>query len=1178
MFYSSSYYDDLNQDSLIHATPSYILDDSSNQPYILFLNMIGQMFDNIWIYLKDVTNHYVANSSPDVGISKQLVADALRSFGIQLYTNTSISDNIYYSTLGINQTGSSLPVTSSLYSTIVYNSSSFYPLAGQPYLTASLSLPPFGEELISRFVTTFITGSANVTQSFATLPASEITAEIYKRIYHNLPYLLKTRGTNRGLQALVTAYGIPDDVLTVHEYGGYNIYSTPGIQEIANSKIITGSVQQISASLLSPNVTLQYFNDNYDKSSIDVEVGFSPADSINAAITSSGLVTSSAQPGYFNIMQQIGAPNLQYSSSYNPLVALETQFFNANFINRNNVWDFIRSIKYYNNSLFKMLRDFVPARVSADTGIVIKSHMLERNKYPRHEPTYTTSSHNAELVLVTVTGSNGGMIVGSTAYLAAVPVQYNGTSSKALSNSPGVVYMNSTNNIQQFTGELSGSYIQATTNYFTQKYVSSYNYPWTSSVKPSEHGGQSILFSTYSISPLFENVMSPVRSQRYLDLDYNGSQLAPTNYGLITQSLSQSLVIGNVSQSEQKYSQYAYIQDYNYNSRGYVNGRYNGSQLSGLYYNTHSVGDTSYGNEPVINLYADNLGFFTQIQSSSFIPGVVNATLAYLADVSGGLSELNQNNKRWVDIQNIFVQGNNLTIKQFDNRKYSNQVATDGIKSIYNSGYNYTPELYFNTSRDSKVYFQYNGAVTGETLLVENQSNFAISGSVSPRYLATNTTSTGLGRASGYIYNIYDTVITDSSNYYKTGSSILNTFPTFSVPYAGVRSFTSNLSINLNFTQSNQEATYSFTVRNNGGTVIGNTTQAFKSIQSAGGYTPGTVLTGIRLDDWNQDPVIQGGSTTVTGPFLINGTTTVGIDSSTYITYAVYKYTKGTYPTQDTYTGLFASDHSGDLSTYIYDIDTFKPTPFLNPPTSATYNQPVDQLSTILNLNLITDAQSFGGNDKVTFELQQTVTASNANFTASVSIGSLSVAESVTTSGNYPYASAPYISSFYNNGAFGNIVLSLDISNFLNYQQVPYFVSGGITYSSSLYSKYGDINATFSPQAFDKIIMTDVNGLTQDLNVYTASLSGSNLVIQTIPSILTNWTSNSGSVKNFLLLRRYDDEQNVIVTFNKPPGATSYGFLIPETINPSVTRNINTLQAAVQSQLLSNQAGSSPIV
>jgi hypothetical protein len=303
MYWSSSYYDDQNKDLLLYATPAYIVDDATNAPYLTFLNMIGQHFDNIWIYLKDVTNHYSAENNPFVGISLDQVADALRSFGIQLYTNTSITDNIYYSLLGLNQTGSALPVTSSAYSVSNVASSSIYPLAGQPYLTASLSLPPFGEEKINRYVISFVTGSNG--QAFETLPGSQITGEVYKRLYHNLAYLLKTKGTERGVKALITTFGIPNNILAPHEYGGYNIYEVPGIQEISNTKIITGSVLQISSSLLSPNTTIQYYQNNTDKSSNTIEVGFSPADSINASITSSGYVTSSVQPGYFNIMQYI---------------------------------------------------------------------------------------------------------------------------------------------------------------------------------------------------------------------------------------------------------------------------------------------------------------------------------------------------------------------------------------------------------------------------------------------------------------------------------------------------------------------------------------------------------------------------------------------------------------------------------------------------------------------------------------------------------------------------------------------------------------------------------------------------------------------------------------------------------------------------------------------------------
>ncbi len=55
---SASLYDELNQSNLVYTVPEFIRQDSSNAPYSLFLNMVGQHFDNIWIYAKAVTDKY----------------------------------------------------------------------------------------------------------------------------------------------------------------------------------------------------------------------------------------------------------------------------------------------------------------------------------------------------------------------------------------------------------------------------------------------------------------------------------------------------------------------------------------------------------------------------------------------------------------------------------------------------------------------------------------------------------------------------------------------------------------------------------------------------------------------------------------------------------------------------------------------------------------------------------------------------------------------------------------------------------------------------------------------------------------------------------------------------------------------------------------------------------------
>ena len=1186
MYFSSSYYDDQNKDWLVYATPAYIQDDAANAPYLVFLDMIGQHFDNIWIYIKDLSNRYSAENNPFVGVSMDQVGDALKSFGINLYTNTNVSDNIYYSLFGINQTGSALPVTSSLYSQVNIASSSLFPLAGQPYLSASLALPPFGQEKINQYVTTFVTASAGVTSSFATLPAEQLKNEIYKRLYHNLAYLLKTKGTERGVKALICTYGIPDDILTVNEYGGYNIYEIAGIQELNNNNITTGSALSISSSLLSPYTTLQYYENNFDKTSPDIEVGFSPTDRLNAAITSSGIVTASNQPGYFNIMQYIGAPNLQYSSSYFPLDQLETTFFNATMtgngetgLQRFNVWDFIRTIKYYNNSLFKMMKDWVPARANLSSGIIIRSHILERNKYARHEPYVIISGSLAMINMVSITGSDAQGILYNTSYTASVPVQYQ-SNSVYLGNQTGSVLIASSTGIENFTGEYSGSYIDVP-NTFPQVGVSSYEYPWTSSVAPSQHGGANIMFTTYSVSYLINNVSGSVISQKFLDLDYSSNQIVPVNYGLITKSLNETAIIGPTSQSQQPYSMYAQLQDYNYYLRRSIQPRYSGSYLSGLYYNvftTQSVsysGDISYGSDPVINYYSGKLGLFTQVATSSFIPGAVNASLAYFADVSGGLFELNQNNKSWQDLQNIFVAGETLTVKQFDNKQYSNQVPTDGVKTIYNSGYNYTPQLYFATASDTQIYFAY----AGNASLGDVQSN---NSGLANQYIAGVPTPSYSSSINGYIYQIFNNEITDTNNYYATGSYL--NFPSFSAPYAGVRSFAVDLSIPVAFSASGQEVTYSFSVRKNGVNLgSGTSVSSFKSSQ-----TSGTTINGNIVYENPLGPIVSGtpvGDFVYTGPFnvydpggLYIGTTSPGswLSASFYTSYTYYDYVAGFNQVGNS--AQFATsyyDATGLLSAYITPFGIGSLSNTLSNISSFSSSPATNNLTATLTLGLTTVPTSFAANDSITFVLQQSVTASGGNYTASVSVGSLTVSEN-STQGNYPYATSnvtPFIQSLSNlttETDTGLIVLNQSLTSYYGYDFVPYFVSGGVAYSSSLYTAYGDINTAFLPQVYDKIIMRDRSGIVQDLNVKSAEVVGGNLQIKVVPSILPNWVATPAFVSTFLLLRAYEDEQNVIMTFNKPVGQTSYGFLIPNTVSPEITNNINTLQAAVQSQLLSN--------
>jgi hypothetical protein len=185
---SSSQYDNLNQNNLYFSIPEYLRDDVENDQYILFVEMVGQLYDNIWIYYKDVTQKYNADNRLENGISKDIVADAIRDFGIKLYQNSFSNEDLYTAFLGLTPDGALFPF---------------------PNITGSLPTPSGFE-----YVDTLISASNDY------MPLDDVNKSLYKRIYHNLPYLLKAKGTLPALRTLITSYGVPDTILKITEFGG----------------------------------------------------------------------------------------------------------------------------------------------------------------------------------------------------------------------------------------------------------------------------------------------------------------------------------------------------------------------------------------------------------------------------------------------------------------------------------------------------------------------------------------------------------------------------------------------------------------------------------------------------------------------------------------------------------------------------------------------------------------------------------------------------------------------------------------------------------------------------------------------------------------------------------------------------------------------------------------------
>ena len=185
---SASNYDNGNKDQLLKSIPEYLREDSANKPYELFIDMVAQYYDNIWLYTKDLTQKYNADNRLDFGISKELVSRAIQDFGVKLYQNNFSNQELYTAFLGITPNSSLFPF---------------------PEITSTTPTPTGLE-----FVDTLISSSNTI------VPLDDVNKSLYKRLYHNIPYLLKSKGTIAGLRALITSYGIPDTILKISEFGG----------------------------------------------------------------------------------------------------------------------------------------------------------------------------------------------------------------------------------------------------------------------------------------------------------------------------------------------------------------------------------------------------------------------------------------------------------------------------------------------------------------------------------------------------------------------------------------------------------------------------------------------------------------------------------------------------------------------------------------------------------------------------------------------------------------------------------------------------------------------------------------------------------------------------------------------------------------------------------------------
>jgi hypothetical protein len=444
----ATYFDKQNPHQLLNTIPTYLRDDPNNEKYSIFIHMIAQHFDTLWLYSKSVTDKYDADNRLDKGISKDLVGEALKNFGIKIYTSNKSTEELFSSFIG------------------------------QPY--------DQGTEQLDYYITGSLIG---IDTPIAPSSFNNYQKEIQKRIYHNLSYLVKTKGTERGLRALINCFGIPSDILSIKTYGGRNTNERPfygDYQHYTSSldKIRldhTGSI--VEGSTLSSYTSIIKRDNKYTDDLHVIEVGFSPTDNVDKYIESqqsctryslfngsnnptyysyvdctgtlvsnqlligynfvsinasagtvntgsySAITTStSTAPTPFNIDDYIGNPSSLTLPSYDGLYQVAEDVLGD--LTQYNVKDFVRLIKFFDNVIFKMVKDFIPARAVADTGIIIKPNLLNRSKAKSVKASVDTIlsasmdnafNYTSSIDTAFVEGKNGGsfetgLVESSTAY------------------------------------------------------------------------------------------------------------------------------------------------------------------------------------------------------------------------------------------------------------------------------------------------------------------------------------------------------------------------------------------------------------------------------------------------------------------------------------------------------------------------------------------------------------------------------------------------------------------------------------------------------------------------------------------------------------------------------------------------------------------------------------------
>jgi len=186
-------FDKYNSNYIVNNIPEFIYTNSENNDFIVFLDMIGQHFDAIWVYINALSKFKKLDEAGLKGVPQNFVWNILKSFG---WEGKRAFDSQFLWEYAFGQSKE-----------------------GYPKYSTSLE---------------------------------DANNQVWRRILNNLPYLLKHKGTGRAMKAIMACYGVPQSMLTIMEFGGPQDPTKGGVSEFTFDDRTAALRLQSTSSILIP--------------------------------------------------------------------------------------------------------------------------------------------------------------------------------------------------------------------------------------------------------------------------------------------------------------------------------------------------------------------------------------------------------------------------------------------------------------------------------------------------------------------------------------------------------------------------------------------------------------------------------------------------------------------------------------------------------------------------------------------------------------------------------------------------------------------------------------------------------------------------------------------------------------------------------------------------------------